>query len=826
MNKNDEKIIREQIVPLLGRGELSLLLGAGFSIMNEGAMGRLPGGEDLRDLILKQMGKAAGAKTTLKDAYLAGKRSIPDFEEFMSSCFTISKAFSWQERMFQYAWSRIYTTNIDNVLNVAWEAGRKKGRLGGDFIFFNYCDPKAVADTIGSIPVITIHGTCLRLNDGFVFSSLEYAKVTSKMLDWHRDLAAKSLTGGLLVIGNQLEESDFDAYIAGRQASYGEQDKNYSNWIVMPDPDEIKADNYRAAGYYVIDAKAEQFFDFLFSQIAPKSIGEIVVETIPAVKKAASHLKAMTWFKGAFNPVITELEDARNEKGILRHFLTGDEPEWFYIVNEAHAHTSREGELTVKIGDMMQNGDVGIGILHVTGPSGSGKTTAIRSALRNVVGTYRYAYEFNERGGIDTDLYKEVLSRFTEKSIFIFYSAAEYYFAVNYMHHHFVGKELPYCLFILEDRNNEYRKNRAQLRQVASPQTIEISELSKPDAALIAKRIEDGGLVFENFSQYPLDRRASIIMDKERGYGGDLLSALFSLTTHENFERKIYRDYASVSNVEAQRILDVVAIVNSFGFGVPVSYLAGMVGVAPVGVTEKLSDDLAGVLVNKGGSVRCRHRVIAQYYFDNCVSGKGSADSMIEMLTFLSRQFSVEDIRRHPLPYRIYKELISFEFLYDKYLPRATRKMDAEKIFHEAQVLFGRDGIFWLQFGRYYRKVGDLENAIDCFRTGLEFYESFQTKHSLGVALLDKYIEDGCSDPAVYGEGVAFLEAERLRRGSSDPYPTVALVSLLAKIIKENPALLDARVKIKECLNFGIKHFSDDHYFSRQLKGFIKGKDY
>ena len=826
MHKDDIEVIREQIAPLLNRGELSLLLGAGFSIVNDGEYGRLPGGEALRDLILAQCGKKSGAKTSLKDAYLLGTRQVPDFNKFLANCFTVKAAFPWQEKIFRYAWSRIYTTNIDNVLSVAHNQAKRRGQIGGDYVFFNYSDPNLVSDTIGSIPVVSIHGTCARLDDGFIFSNLEYAKAVSKILDWHRDLAAKALTGGLLVIGNQLDESDLDAYIATRELAYAGEGRRQGNWIVLPGPDEIKAENYTASGYRVIDATAEDFFNTLFSAVNPRSIGEIVLETVPALRKAANNVKAMAWFKSSFDLVVTELEEARAEKGILRHFITGADPEWFYIVNAAHANTSRILELTLAIGQLMQSNSTGIGTLHVVGPSGSGKTTTIRAALQNVVTTYKYLYEFDGSGGIDTDLLRGVLSRFTDKSIFVFYSSAEYYYAISYVAQHFNGRDIPYCLFVLEDRTSEYRKNRGQLRHTQNPVLFEMADLSLPDATSIAAKIEESGLVFDGFSEFPIARRAAIIIDKERGYGGDLLSTLFSLTTHENFEEKIYQDYVSINNDLARGILDVVSMINSLGVSVPAGYIAGMLDVSTGSVAGALSEDLAGVLVEKQGSIKCRHRVIADYYFKNCVSKRGGVKLMLGVLDFLSRQFSVEDIRHHPLPYRIYKELISFEFLYDQYFPGATRKSDTEHVYHSAQRMFGRDGIFWLHYGRYYRKLGHLDSAIDCFRTGLEFYDSFQTKHSLGVALIEKYIEDGCVDISIYADGVNILDAERLRRGDRDSYPTTALIDLLEKVNKSNPRNVNARMKIKDCINYGVKYFKDDPYFRDQIKRFVKGVDY
>ena len=268
MKQSDIEIISSDIAPAVNSGEISLLLGAGFSFTNKTVHGHLPSGEGLRDLILKECNRSPGPRTTLKDAYVLGGREIKNFNAFLSSCFTVDKPELWQSKMFQYAWNRIYTTNIDNVLNVAYESQSAHGRLGGDFKFFNYADQGVLSETIGSIPVVTIHGSCSRLEDGFIFSSLEYAKASARIYDWHRDLAANMLTGGLVVIGNQLEETDIDTYIAARISDYPSGKKKANNWIVMPDPDPIKAANYEANGFGVIDCTAEEFFETLFWTIA------------------------------------------------------------------------------------------------------------------------------------------------------------------------------------------------------------------------------------------------------------------------------------------------------------------------------------------------------------------------------------------------------------------------------------------------------------------------------------------------------------------------------------------------------------------------------
>lgn len=818
MDDSHRIIIKEQIAPAVNRGEASLLLGAGFSIVNTIGTQSLPSGEELKDRLLAACGKESGPRTTLKDAYLYAKRSLDNFDKYFASCFMVSSAHPWQQKIFQYTWGRIYTTNIDNVLNIAHSATAHSGKTAGEFRFFNYVDEGLISGTIGTIPVVTIHGTCLKLEDGFVFSTLEYAKVSSKVLDWHNDLAARVIAGGLIVIGNQLDESDLDTYVSQRQSAYG-NGQGSGNWIVTPNPDPIKAENWIAAGFNVINATAEEFFTELYATIKPRTIGEIALDAMPSAKRLVQDVKAMTWFRSAFKLAFDEIEAAQKRKGILNHFITGADPEWLYIVNDAHAQTDRGNELTSEVARMMQTNNNGVGILHVIGPSGSGKTTAIRNTLRHLARSYRFIYEFDNNQSIDQDLLRTTIDGFTEKSIFVFYSSAEYYYAIKSIADRDRTRNQPYCLFILEDRSSDHRKNKRQLNGVLmQPRVVEFGDLHLEDARNIAEKIEEAGLTFDKFSEKPLDARARIILDKEKGFGGDLLSALYSLTTHENFEQKIFQDYQSAESELAHGVLDLVSILHSLGYAVPIDYIAGALNERLEDITKCIADDLAGIvqIPPDKGLVKCRHRVIASYYFDNYIAGKGNIELLSGLLEYLSRQFTIDDIRLHPLQYRIYRDIISLEFVYRKFCDGTT---DAERLYHEAQRWYGSDGIFWLQFGRYYREVKRLPEAIDCLRIGLELYNSFQTRHSLGMTLLEQYLQSG--DQALYEEGVMMLENERKGR-TDDPYPTSTLLHLLNRILRKDLNNQDARTRAVACFNHGMQHFRNDDYFRETAREYLQ----
>ena len=152
--------------------------------------------------------------------------------------------------------------------------------------------------------------------------------------------------------------------------------------------------------------------------------------------------------------------------------------------------------------------------------------------------------EFNSSNGIDLGKFISIISGFSEKSkaIFVFYNSTEFYYAINSISSELHDKIKSYCLFILEDRQYEYKANSRHLSDVlTAPQIFEFGALSYDDATAICSKINSHAIKLGDFSELSLERQAGKLMSRELGFNGDLLSALYSLTTHENFETKIHK---------------------------------------------------------------------------------------------------------------------------------------------------------------------------------------------------------------------------------------------------------------------------------------------
>ena len=182
MNESDKEILRTHIAPLLERGELSLLLGAGFSITNTvaGGLETLPGGDALKELLLKKCGKTPGPKTTLKDAYQFAKTKLANefdaiFASFFSSdlfCFKLSLFFlSWltphekSQNQEQYTFACGNQTVFNQFsLTCSHEDEAVPCNQSPDFYYLNellYAGPEAVLHTDQDVERAALYGTRL-----------------------------------------------------------------------------------------------------------------------------------------------------------------------------------------------------------------------------------------------------------------------------------------------------------------------------------------------------------------------------------------------------------------------------------------------------------------------------------------------------------------------------------------------------------------------------------------------------------------------------------------------------------------------------------------
>lgn len=116
-------LIKQEDIYNIFSGESILFLGAGFSIENKNANGDLlPSGKSLS----VELQQAANIQfpdenigLDIASEYFIEKVGKTRLVNFLKERFTVSDCFDWQKDLLALPWKRIYTTNYDNVLELA-----------------------------------------------------------------------------------------------------------------------------------------------------------------------------------------------------------------------------------------------------------------------------------------------------------------------------------------------------------------------------------------------------------------------------------------------------------------------------------------------------------------------------------------------------------------------------------------------------------------------------------------------------------------------------------------------------------------------------------
>jgi len=403
-----ETIIKDKVLPIIQSGRGVLFLGAGFSCGTPTANNEtIPSTPELIERILIAAGYS-GVDTVsvdLETAFSVGADEIDNFEGFLQNNFICKNVFDWQKVPFFHWWRRIYTTNIDTVIEKCVEKVSETYKSGPNFLFYNYKDRLPATSSPLERPIVYLHGNVMKPKEGFVFDRVSYAEHTIKSGDWLYDAAHHLSFGDCIIVGSKLKESDLEAEIRRRtiwETTKSSEIINLPNYIVLKDFNEIEIKNYLKRGIIPIKSTAEEFFSYIDSKLKIISQSKYLKRIAPHLRIEVSDNKSFAWFNESFEHTPTACKKAEVANGILSRFFTGDMPDWFYIVNEVPSKFDYYESTLSEIHKFFGN-DKPILSVFVTGPVASGKTTLCREILFEISKTVDAVYEFNSFDGIDIE---------------------------------------------------------------------------------------------------------------------------------------------------------------------------------------------------------------------------------------------------------------------------------------------------------------------------------------------------------------------------------------------------------------------------------------
>ncbi|MEU1179280.1 SIR2 family protein [Streptomyces sp. NPDC005820] len=237
-------------------GEYHLLLGAGASKGASNSRGALPDAKGLVSVLGEEFKNARITDSiSLHRAYQrALVVSSPEkVWRFLKSVFSGAEHDEWFHKLAIMPWNRVWTLNIDDAFENAFEAAREKTRRRLRTV--NFDDP--FSET-GGLEVVHLHGHVIGPNPkGLIFSLTEYQQLASEKRVWKQVLDGCLSTKPFVVIGASiLGDPDVEAALLGSSPC-----ATAPSIIVDPGIPEDNAWELEARGYRIVRMTGEDFLE-------------------------------------------------------------------------------------------------------------------------------------------------------------------------------------------------------------------------------------------------------------------------------------------------------------------------------------------------------------------------------------------------------------------------------------------------------------------------------------------------------------------------------------------------------------------------------------
>lgn len=171
-------------------------------------------------------------------------------------------------------WRSIYTTNIDDSIEVAYERAKDKTQAMVPVVL---PDDRGAKDKEAEVNYFKLHGCLRKVDSDLIFSHRDYTESREKYLKLFASLTTDLCDYPFLFIGFSMEDDDFqDVWESVKK--YVGISRNAATYLITPNPAQSFVDAMEIERVDVIDDGAESFFPWVLANlpIRPASIEERV----------------------------------------------------------------------------------------------------------------------------------------------------------------------------------------------------------------------------------------------------------------------------------------------------------------------------------------------------------------------------------------------------------------------------------------------------------------------------------------------------------------------------------------------------------------------
>jgi len=686
-----------------------LFTGAGFSGDAINVSDKpIPVGETLSHLLWVYLGyNEPHGKETLQQLFQAALNKDHDnLRAFLQRNFECKSFSSWYTLVGKFFWYRIYSTNIDNVLEKVYTSTSpiRLKRINGQKEDFSERDP-----FISEIQYVKLNGVDWKEPKGVTFSLRQYARRSTEAPAWYEQLARDFVTRVVLFVGTELDEQLFWNAIEMRGKKYGEGEKRVKSFWVKPSFSPVIIDNLKQYNVVGIPGTAKELFEILTAETnAERQLDEVLKATHPAFLKltravggALSQRQSQDLknFYSTFPPVSIPDRIPTTRKS----FLLGAAPDWPALWNHLDAPRTCTADLTKLFLTAFSTNK--LGILSVSGPAGCGKSTTLKRLALELKAKGHLVFWADGEAYVQANVFSTVTSNLAARAVVFLDNVAQLKGSlIKYLKACKTAERPPF--FVIADRTNKLFHFQGSLAEEYAVSPYGLPNLSAADIESLLQTLGTHGMLGK-LQGMP---HAKQVYEFSIRAGKQLLVAMREATSGADFVQIIGNEFSTLSTDEIKTTYLCVCIATAAGYAVSQQQFVAFSNLEPNQGLALLDSELRDIVIaleNTKGALVARHRVIASLVVDQWAPRELLQEAYIRLLAVISKDVA-HPVRAAARGFRLYRAVISHQAIWLRF-PQAI--VHARNIYESVRQHFSNDSHFWLQYGSLELEYGELELA-------------------------------------------------------------------------------------------------------------------
>ena len=749
--------ILQRLATGIAQSEYSLLLGAGVSVDTKGGNGLpLPTGTGLTTALVDEfMIDTAGDPITLAQAYNHVLRNKPkDLTKYLKEWFQGCQP-SWQNLITEFNWHRIWTLNIDDVIENAYIA---EGRPA---VPISWNDRFSDRDSTNAQHVIHLHGLASHLNeegsnDGvLVFSIAEYASAVANPRTWHRVFMDEFAGRPFLVIGARLLE-EFDLAEVLERGSAAEHSTGYPSVVVLPSISLFQREQLENAGLTVVEDRGEDFLRSLVHHYrkARSEFDEVYGKGTPGIRR--------------FQQQFIDLRKFAPHDLNTQDFYSGYEPTWNTVQQDDDAMLDKTKEASENCVDISLGEDVNQRILLLTGAPGSGKSTGLLRIANDLIGAGTNPFLFRGDEYLDIEATVEWLKA-VPRTVLLVDDSAEFSSTIQQFSERCKSENVR-MLLVCSDRSSRLELIRDRIDPEYLVETYWYGNLTEADVDRIINKLHNRGRLGQITR---LDRRRKRAHFVESA-GRRLFDAMSELEGGVGFKTRAEGVYRSLPTERLKSLYAAACMCYEHSIPLPVGIGANLAGVPPRDLSKLIERHCNGILLLTRKGIRPPHRITASLVVSTLRQSERS-DISLSLAKALAPHVDLQAMRAGTGEYRIVRYLMDQDTV-----SRLIGRRNARVWYEELREFYGWNGRYWDQRALLESNLENHETARSYAERSIQVHSHSFGYNTLGTVLLRMAIKLGSGESLV--EGIGYLERARdFRNWGEREHPFVTFFSSLIR---------------------------------------------